>query len=175
MNWTYKGKEVTELPPGKIGFVYVTHYSDGSYYIGKKTAISNRYRPAIKKSIPENIVGRRITRDESGKIMTSKKTILAAKRRGCPSKIEKYECIYTEHKWQDYEGSSNIKDSYVLVAKEIVHWGSSKQAITYIEADLQFRTGSLFDERCLNMNILASFYPGVLDGEEISYINQQNK
>jgi hypothetical protein len=42
MNWTYDGVEVTELPEYAIGFVYKISYTDGTYYIGSKVAISER-------------------------------------------------------------------------------------------------------------------------------------
>jgi len=170
MEWTYKGKEVTNLPPGKIGFVYVTHYSDGSFYIGKKLARSDRISPVSlhKKPRPYKIVKKLIVRSQmTGKILTKKKEIAAAKRRGVPAKMESYYIVPTEHKWREYEGSSDIKDGYTLVAKEITAWCNTERAMTFIETDLQFRTGSLFDVKCLNRNILGKFYPNVLDGEDI--------
>lgn len=136
MEWLYKGEPVLAVPDGKIGFVYTTHYSDGSYYIGKKLCITNQKRPPLAAAV--------------------KKRKNAAKR-----------IVRTELKWRTYEGSSSIKEGYTLVAKEIVAWCNTKQAMTYMEADLQFRTGALFDTNCLNLNILGKFFPNVLDGEKV--------
>jgi len=131
MNWTYKGEPVTELPEGKIGFVYVTHYTDGSFYIGKKLCLTKRKRKP-----------------------------LVGMRKNARRMVE------VELKWKDYEGSSSIKDSYELASKEIVAWCNTKKAMSYIETDLQFRSGALFDEKCLNLNIAGTYFTGVLDGED---------
>ncbi len=147
MEWDYKGSPATKVPDGKIGFVYVTHYSDGSYYIGKKLCVSPRKRKLGKKE-------------------------LAARP---DDRHKNYKMVITEHKWRSYEGSSSIKSGYTLVAKEIVAWCNTKAAMTYMEADLQFRTGALFDTQCLNLNILGKFYPSVLDGEEVEYESNISK
>lgn len=135
MEWIYDGVQVTSLPPGKIGFVYATHYSDGSYYIGKKLAVSHRRLKPTKAML--------------------------AKRKNAV-RIEP-----VEHKWREYEGSAVLKDSYTLVAKEILAWCNTKLAMTYMEMDMQFRLGVLFDPKALNMNIAGKFFPNVLAGEEI--------
>ena len=135
MEWEYKGEYITELPPGKVGFVYATHYSDGSYYIGKKLAKSERRKKPTKKQ-------------------------LAVRKN-----YKRVEIV--EHKWREYEGSASLKDSYTLVAKEILAFCNTKIAMTYMEMDLQFKLGVLFDPKCLNQNIAGKFFPGVLDGEEI--------
>ena len=42
MVWTYNGEDVTSLPEGAIGFIYIITYSDGKKYIGSKVALSER-------------------------------------------------------------------------------------------------------------------------------------
>ena len=166
MQWEFKGEPVTELPDGKVGFIYVTRYTDGSFYIGKKACYSERKVPALKSTPEEDIVHRIILRDQEGKICVGSKQKSAARSLGCVAKKEPYRVIVAENSWPSYEGSSSLKDSYVLATKEIVAWCNTKQAMTYMEADLQFRSGALFDMQCLNMNILGKFFPNVLDGEE---------
>ena len=135
MEWTYHGQPALVVPEGKIGFVYITHYTDGSYYIGKKLCVTNQKRPPLAAEV--------------------------RKRKNAAKRI-----VRTELKWRTYEGSSSIKGGYTLASKEIVSWCNTKQAMTYIEADLQFRSGSLFDTQCLNLNILGKFFPNVLEGED---------
>lgn len=37
MDWTYKNKKITDIVPGKIGFIYIiTELDTGKKYIGKK-------------------------------------------------------------------------------------------------------------------------------------------
>lgn len=48
-NWTFKHKEITELPSEVVGFVYeITNTTNGRKYIGKKLARFKRSRPPLK-------------------------------------------------------------------------------------------------------------------------------
>ena len=49
MHWTYQGNEITKIPEGVIGFVYlITNTTNGRMYIGKKLAKFKRSRPPLK-------------------------------------------------------------------------------------------------------------------------------
>jgi len=49
MDWTYKGKLVTELPEGCEAFVYlITNLTNGRKYIGKKLAKFKKTKPPLK-------------------------------------------------------------------------------------------------------------------------------
>jgi len=49
MDWTYLGKDITELPEDCVGFVYeITNTIDGRKYIGKKLAKFKRSRAPLK-------------------------------------------------------------------------------------------------------------------------------
>jgi hypothetical protein len=49
MNWTHKGKEITNMPEDVVGFVYmITNTTNGRMYIGKKLAKFKRSRPPLK-------------------------------------------------------------------------------------------------------------------------------
>jgi len=50
LNWIYSGKELTEIPEGYIGFVYlITNLKDGRKYVGKKL-FNFTSRKAVKGS-----------------------------------------------------------------------------------------------------------------------------
>jgi hypothetical protein len=49
MNWTYKGKEIIEIPEGIEGFVYlITNLTNNRKYIGKKLARFKTTKPPLK-------------------------------------------------------------------------------------------------------------------------------
>ena len=49
MNWTYQGKEITELLEDYVGFVYlITNTTNGRMYIGKKLSKFKRSRAPLK-------------------------------------------------------------------------------------------------------------------------------
>ena len=52
MNWTYEGKEITDIsqfPEETFGFIYeVTHIPSGKKYIGKKQLFFNKKLPPLK-------------------------------------------------------------------------------------------------------------------------------
>jgi hypothetical protein len=49
MKWNYQGKEITEIPEGYIGFVYIiVNLKTGQKYIGKKLAQFKRTKPPLK-------------------------------------------------------------------------------------------------------------------------------
>lgn len=49
MSWTYQGKEVTEIPEGIEGFVYlITNLTNNRKYIGKKLAKFKKTKPPLK-------------------------------------------------------------------------------------------------------------------------------
>ena len=49
MNWTYKGKEITEIPNEYEGFVYlITNLTNNQKYIGKKLAKFKTTKPPLK-------------------------------------------------------------------------------------------------------------------------------
>ncbi len=49
MQWTYQGKEITEIPDGYEGFVYlITNLTNNQKYIGKKLAKFKTTKPPLK-------------------------------------------------------------------------------------------------------------------------------
>lgn len=49
MSWTYNNKQITEIPEGIEGFVYlITNLTNGKKYIGKKLAKFKKTKPPLK-------------------------------------------------------------------------------------------------------------------------------
>jgi hypothetical protein len=49
MQWTYEGKEITEIPQGIEGFVYlITNLTNNKKYVGKKLAKFKTTKPPLK-------------------------------------------------------------------------------------------------------------------------------
>ena len=48
MEWIYNGHKITKLPEEVVGFIYCIYYTDGTKYIGKKLAKSERRKKPLK-------------------------------------------------------------------------------------------------------------------------------
>ena len=49
MQWSYQGNEITNIPEGVVGFVYlITNTTNGRMYIGKKLAKFSKSRKPLK-------------------------------------------------------------------------------------------------------------------------------
>ena len=114
MTWSYQGKEITELPEGTVGFVYIIiNQITGRKYIGKKLA---KFSKTTYKTV---------------KLKNGKK-----KRKKIRGKIES--------DWRDYYGSSpNLTADIEQLGKdkftrEILHYCKSKAHTSYLEAKEQF-------------------------------------
>ena len=108
MTWTYKNKEVTEIPPEFIGFVYlITNTTNNRKYIGKKLTQFKRSRKPLKGRTNK----RRYTVESDWKDYYGSSDELSA----------------------DVEllGKDKFK-------REIMYWCSSKSELSYIEAREQF-------------------------------------
>ena len=59
-HWTYNGSEITDIkqfPKGAIGIIYrIDNLTNGKYYFGRKTCISNRKKKLTiaEKKLEEN-------------------------------------------------------------------------------------------------------------------------
>ena len=108
MTWLYKNKEVTEIPEGYIGFVYlITNTTNNRKYIGKKLAQFKRSRKPLKGRVNK----RRYTVESDWQDYYGSSDELSA----------------------DIEllGKDKFK-------REILFWCSSKSELSYIEAREQF-------------------------------------
>ena len=75
MNWHYSKKEIKELsdiPEGCIGFVYIITRPDGSYYVGKKSIYSTVKLKPLKGERKKRVV----TKESNWKVyMSSNKDV----------------------------------------------------------------------------------------------------
>ena len=108
MTWTYKGKEVVDIPPEFIGFVYlITNTTNDRKYIGKKLTQFKRSKKPLKGRTNK----RRYTVESDWKDYYGSSDELSA----------------------DVEQLG--KDKF---KREILYWCTSKSELSYIEAREQF-------------------------------------
>jgi len=108
MTWTYKGKEVVDIPPEFIGFVYlITNTTNDRKYIGKKLTQFKRSKKPLKGRTNK----RRYTVESDWKDYYGSSDDLSA----------------------DVEQLG--KDKF---KREILYWCTSKSELSYIEAREQF-------------------------------------
>jgi len=108
MTWTYKGKEVVDIPPEFIGFVYlITNTTNDRKYIGKKLTQFKRSKKPLKGRTNK----RRYTVESDWKDYYGSSDELTA----------------------DVEllGKDKFK-------REILYWCKNKSELSYIEAREQF-------------------------------------
>lgn len=115
------------------------------------------------KDIPEKSIGflYKITHTPTGKWYIGRKMLTKTKTtqsKGVKTKSK------VDSDWKDYWSSSD--DVKALVAekgekefkREILHFVTTKAALTYAEEYALYVTGSLFDSNCFNNNIRAKIY-----------------
>lgn len=144
--WTYKNKEVTEIPNDDYeGFVYkITHKPSGQYYIGKKSFWSRRNK----------------------KIGKRRKKQLRAERKakGIGGRLPKKELVVKESKWKSYFSSNeSIKEMIGQgreeeFEREILKFCRNKKQLTYYEQYYQMKEEVLLDDKSYNNNIAGKFY-----------------
>lgn len=123
MSWFYKNKEVTDIPEGMIGFVYIiTNLADNRKYIGKKLTQFKRSKKPLKGRTNK----RRYTVESDWKDYYGSSDDLSA----------------------DVEllGKDKFK-------REILFWCSSKSELSYIEAREQFTHKVLESKQWYNGHI----------------------
>ena len=108
MQWTYKGQQVTEIPEGIEGFVYlITNLTNNRKYVGKKLAKFKKTRPPLK--------GRKNKRRE--KVESDWKDYWGS----------------SDHLLEDVQKLGQEK-----FTREILHYCESKGVLSYLEAKEQF-------------------------------------
>lgn len=120
MNWTYQGKEITELPEGTEAFVYIiTNNLDNRKYVGKKLAKFKTTRPPLK-----------------GK---------TRKRRG--TKESDWRDYWGSN---DYLKEDVAKHGEENFTREILYMCATRGAASYLEAREQFERKVLFTDEYYN-------------------------
>lgn len=139
--WLYQGQEITELPDGTIGFVYIiTNLISGRRYIGKKLAKFSR------------------TKYQTVTLKNGTK-----KRKKIKSKIDS--------DWLDYYGSSDALTADINTLgkenfkREILYLCNSKALCSYIEARTQFEHKVLESDDWYNGNIMVRVHKNHIKGK----------
>jgi len=123
INWTYNGEEVTEMPEGMLGFVYlITELSTGKKYIGKKLAKTMRKLKPLKGKKRS----RRVLKD------TDWKKYYGSSEALCEA--------------LDKDGPENY-------TREILHFCKSKGDMNFLEMYTQVQRNVLFDDTYYNKYI----------------------
>jgi hypothetical protein len=132
VRWAHNGSyvdEITQMPEGAFGFIYLITTTSGKKYLGKKQLLSIRKRKFGKREISE---------------MENKR-------------LKKWKYVVKENNWKEYTGS-NI-DLNKLIAdgityrKEILYYAFSKQELTYLELRELWTHRVLESENFFNGNI----------------------
>lgn len=131
-DWNHKGSEITEIEDfkdGTIGFIYLTIFSNGKKYLGRKALYHTRKYPPLK--------GKKRKRK---KIVESDwKTYI-----GSP---------------KDKELKKKLKTGELSVAeRKILKQCKTPWEMTYYETKFQFETDCILDDTYYNSNILGRFY-----------------
>ena len=169
MDWIYDKKPITKLPEKAFGFIYKLYLTDADgvkySYIGKKACISTVTIPALKNGeIREGAtrIHRNVMVDDDGKVIVSRKDKAAARKDGRKAKRTAFDEVMKESKWQNYEGSSEDVENYILVEKHILEFVPTKRSLTYAEVKWQFKETVLEDPYSLNRNINHLWFKGKL-------------
>ncbi len=151
VNWTNEhGENVENIHQVYYGFFYIISYSDGTKYCGIKKIHSDREIKALAS-------GR--TREGHQyfqyRIKKRKKTLM--------------EGVKTESNWRSYAGSydKTYWSDSEPVERKIVQLFKTKRAMSFYEADFQFRENVLFSSKWRNSNITGKFFDNF---DEDSYI-----
>lgn len=141
MSWYYKDVEVTELPDGTIGFVYlITNCSSGRKYIGKKLGQFTK---------------------------TKVKTVTLKNGQKKKKKIREK----VDSDWRDYYGSSDalLIDVQSLgtehFKREILYFCQSKAVCSYLEAKEQMLRNVLESDDYYNNNIMIRVHGNHIRGK----------
>ncbi len=162
MVWEYKGEDLTTLPDGIYGFVYMITYTTGQVYYGKKNCYSVNKKPALKTGEVRPNSERIIKLEKMSQTEMLERTP-AQKSSNVRNKRVPYDMVKKEAKWQAYKGSSEDTKDLEIEYKEILAFSISKRELTYLETKCLFQMEALEDPNCLNKNIGALFYRDNLD------------
>ena len=147
--WIYKGDVVPDDIPQNHGFVYKIEYTDGTYYYGRKDFFKVETKPEAKKDT------------------TNQKYIDNGYKKIGFNKGGKRHYKYQkkiESNWRTYNGSSKLSKGKLIAHKEILRLCPKPIDTTYWEAYYLFNSHVLFDDMCLNNNILGKFYAEQVSG-----------
>jgi len=135
------------------------------------------YQGKPVETLPEEVVGFvYIIWYESGQKYIGKKLVRSERRKkplvGMRSNAKRM--VMTEHKWQDYVGSSKeIPSDEIIKTKVITHLCTNKTSMTYLEAKIMMEQNVLVDDTFYNKNILGKFWDNCEDGVYYGQVGNQ--
>jgi len=137
VRWTHNGMfidEITQMPEGVFGFIYLVTTIDGKKYLGKKQLLSQRKRKFGKREIAK---------------MENKR-------------LKKWEFVIKENDWKTYTGSNidlnKLIEEGLEYKKEILYYAISKGQLTYLELRELWTHRVLEDRNFFNGNIGGRHY-----------------
>lgn len=137
VNWEYGGTEIddiTQMPEGAFGFIYLITTRTGKRYLGKKQLLSVRKKKFGKREIAK---------------MENKR-------------LKKWKHVIKENDWKTYTGSNidlnKLIEDGAIYRKEILYYAFSKQQLTYLELRELWTHRVLEDRNFFNGNIGGRFY-----------------
>lgn len=145
VEWIYNKKiDLTDY----YGFIYKITLPDGRYYIGQKSLWSKKKRKVGKRELE------------------SKGKSNFRKYRNKKREWVYYEEVNGESNWRDYIGSSksDVIPDFISrhgkdkIKREILVLCKNKTDLTFNEARLLFEYDTMFDEKCINGNIMGNFF-----------------
>jgi len=149
--WTdLRGKDVDHIPQIYYGFFYILYFEDGTQYCGIK-----------KLNSDTKIKARKDGKERDGHVRF---TFKIQKNKRVP-----YEILKKQSNWRSYTGSYDKKvyKDNTLASRVIVQLFQTKRAMTFYEADFQFRNDVLFVDQWRNANILGKMHNSFGEDAEI--------
>jgi len=137
VEWAYNGlyiDDITQMPEGAFGFIYLVTTTSGKKYLGKKQLLSVRKKKFGKREIAK---------------MENKR-------------LKKWKHVIKENDWKTYTGSNidlnKLIEEGITYRKEILYYAFSKQELTYLELRELWTHRVLEDRNFFNGNIGGRFY-----------------
>ncbi len=128
MTWLHNNEEITSLPSGVVGFVYlIKNHDTGRMYIGKKSATHKIRRPPLK----------------------------GYKRARLDVKDSGWQRYYGSCDELKADVKELGQDRF---GREILHFCYSKKEMTYFEVKEQFARGVIESDLYYNSSILGKFH-----------------
>lgn len=99
-----------------------------------------------------------------GRMYIGKKAVRAIRRKPPLKGKKRNRRIMTNLPFLNYQGSFEGSKDITPVKKVILHQCSKRKASTYLEVELLFKYGAVFDDKYINNCISGTFYSNSLDG-----------
>lgn len=139
--WVYRGKVVTEVAEGAVGFVYL---------------ITVIWDCPIEGARMKDYVGRK-------QVMSNNRKKIGVREKAATGTRKKYKIVSKDSGWQTYMGSCKELLEFIetvpkaVVTKEITYWCYNKKQLSYYEHKEQFMR-EMLERDTWNFNIGSHWY-----------------